>query len=136
MKKSKSGVLIQFIAILLASIFLGYRMWPTYALNLFYKEADALVKERSDSVLKFKFFNVDEGQEVSFTRHLYEGENVRLNGPVLRVRYMKSLPDEVLIEGIDNVPSLWLPMLVQFACLATIIACGREVVKAFRNQAE
>ena len=136
MKKSKSGVLIQFVAALLSSIFLGYRMWPIYALNLFYQEAGAPVKESSGSTLKFNFFNVYERKEVSFTRQLDEGENARLNGPVLRVRYSRSLPNEVLIYGIDKVPSLWLPVLVQLACLVTIIACGREVVKVLSNQAE
>ena len=136
MKKSKSGVLIQFVAALLSSIFLGYRMWPIYALNLFYQEAGAPVKESSGSTLKFNFFNVYERKEVSFTRQLDEGENARLNGPVLRVRYSRSLPNEVLIYGIDKVPGLWLPVLVQLACLVTIIACGREVVKVLSNQAE
>ena len=57
MIKSKSGVLIQFTVVLLASAFLGYRTRPVYSLNLLYKEADALVKVLLDSTLQIKFFN-------------------------------------------------------------------------------
>ena len=131
MKKSKSGVLIQFAAVLLASAFLGYRMWPTYALNLLYKEADASVKTLPDKTLKINFFNEFERQDVSFTRPSWTGENAPPTRPVLRVRYAWSCPDALVIYGLDKVPTLWLPVLVLLACLFTVVACGKEAVKVF-----
>ena len=135
MEKSTSGVLIQFAAVLLASGFLGYRTWPTYAMNLLYKEADATVKVLPDSTLQTAFFNEFEHKEVVFTRPLWTGEKFHPTGSGLRVRYAWSRPDDLVICGLDKVPALWLPVLVDLACFVTIIACGREVAKVFTKRA-
>ena len=125
MIKSKSGVLIQFATVLLLIAFHFYWTWPTYALNLLYKEADASVNALPDSTLQIRFFNEFEHQDMSFTRPLWTGEKGHPTGPMLRVRYAWSRPDALVIYGLDKVPALWLPVLVHLACLFTIIAMGK-----------
>ena len=131
MKKSKSSVLIQLAAVLIASAVHFYWTWPTYAFNLFYEEADSTVKTLSDNSLQIEFFNKFQSKEISFTRQLIEGEKARLNAPVLRVRYARTLPDEVIICRIDKIPALWLPVVVHLTFLFTIVACCKEAAKTF-----
>lgn len=131
MKKSKSGVLIQLVAVLFASSLHFYWTWPTYALNLFYVEADAHVKKLTETKVQFVFFNQFENKEISFTRELLKNENQVINNHSIRVQYTRFLPEEIVVLGLDRVPKLWLLAVVHIAFLLAIFACVRQAVNAF-----
>lgn len=133
MKKTKSGALTQLVAVLIASACHLYWTWPTYALNLWYTETGAHVTYLTTTKLEFRFFNEFEGKEVSFTRDLVKDEKQQFDNHGIRVRYTKLLADEAVILGLDRIPKLWLPVTVHLAFLFTIIACFKEVMKAFNK---
>lgn len=134
MRKTRSGVLIQLIAVLISSVFYLYWTWPTYAFNFFYVEANARVQHLTEQEFKLRFFNEFEKQDVTFTRELIEGEKQRLGIRPIQVRYTKFLPDEVIVLGLDPIPRLWLPLIVHLIFLITIIACVRETIKIFSQR--
>ncbi|MBF9238064.1 hypothetical protein I2I05_11725 [Hymenobacter sp. BT683] len=136
MSPRNAGAWIRFVLLLRASAWLTDRTWPAYALHLWYQEADAAVRLLPNGTLHIRFFNAFEHRGVCVTRPLWTGEKFQFVGPVLRVRYAWSVPDAVVVYGLDHVPALWRPVLLHLALLFSLFANGKQAVKALARPAK